>query len=124
MKGLPSAVNLTPLIGRFIEVLRISKYQVHYFLNDDKPNGPDVWIEIGGTITYTDDAGKTTDINDFRMNGGLLCLLLGLKVEDAFRLQDGGLGLKLATGIRLEVPIETPMYESVVLHIGAETIVG
>jgi hypothetical protein len=61
---------------------------------------------------------------DFRTNGGLLYLLLGLKVEDAFRLQDGGLGLILSTGIRLEVPIETPMYECVVLHIGADIIVG
>jgi len=124
MDGLPIDTDLGPLNGRLIEVLRISKYQVHYFLNDEKPNKPDVWIEIGGKIIIINPNGKTTEIEDYRANGGLLCLLLGLTIEKAYRREDGGLVLEITDGYRLEVPIDTSMYESVVLHVGENAIVG
>ncbi len=124
MDGLPKEIDLSPLEGRLIEVLRISKYQVHYFLNHDKPNKPDVWIEIGGKIIFTDPDGKRTEIDDYRIDGGLLCLLLGLTIEKTSRRDDGGLLLEISNGFRLEVPIDTSMYESVVLHIGDAVIVG
>jgi len=124
MDGLPKDIDLSSLNGRSIEVLRISRYQVHFFLNDDRPHKPDVWIEIGGTIIVTDHAGNTTEIDDYRANGGLLCLLLGLTIERSSRRDDGGLRLELSDRFRLEVPIDTPMYESVVLHIGDNAIIG
>jgi hypothetical protein len=124
MDGLPIDVDFGPLNGRLIEVLRISKYQVHYFLNNERPNKPDVWIEIGGKIIIIDPDGTTTEIEDYRANGGLLCFLLGLTIEKAHRREDGGLVLEITDGYRLEVPIDTPKYESVVLHIGDKAIVG
>jgi RHS repeat-associated protein len=68
--------------------------------------------------------GKSTRIDDFRTGAGLLCLLLGLTVESASRTNNGGLVLEMSTGIRLQVGIHTSMYESVVLHIGKEAVVG
>ena len=117
-------MDFAPLIGRFIEVTRISKYQVHYFLNDDKPNKPDVWIEIGSKIIITDSDGKSTQITDWRAGGGQLCSLLGLTIENASRRNDGGLMLNMSTGVRLEVVNDTPTYESIVLHVGDKHIVG
>jgi hypothetical protein len=75
-------------------------------------------------VIFVDAEGKSTKINEFRTGGGLLCLLLGLTIEKASRRTDGGLALDLSTGIRLEIAIHTSMYESVVLHIGDEAIVG
>ena len=124
MQGLPEKIDFSPLIGRFIEVIRISKYQVHYFLSDNKPNRPDVWIEIGSEIIFTDLNGRSTQINDWRAGGGQLCLLLGLTIENASRRNDGGLILNMSSGIRLEIVNDTSKYESLVLHIGEERIVG
>jgi len=124
MGGLPKDIDLTSLNGRSIEVLWISKYQVHFFLNDDMPHKPDVWIEIGGTVIVTDRAGNTTEIDNYRTNGGLLCLLLGLSIGKSSRRDDGGLLLEMSDRSRLEVPIDTPMYESVVLNIGDNAIIG
>lgn len=124
MKGLPVKIDFSPLVGRVIDWMRLGKFQVHYFLSDEKPKKPDIWIEIESSAIFTDSNGKSTEIDDFRAGGGLLCLLLGLTIESASRRDDGGLILNMSTGIRLEVVNDTPMYESIVLHIGEEIIVG
>ena len=125
MDGLPKTTDFSPLIGRTIEMLRIGKYYAHYLFNDDKPKKPDVWIEIESSkLIFTDVHDKSTDINDFRIGGGLLCLLLGLSVKKAFRRDDGGLTLEMSDGTRLEIAIHTSTYEAVVLHIGEDVYVG
>lgn len=125
MDGLPTTTDFSPFIGRSIEMLRIGKYYVHCLFDDNKPNKPDVWIEIESSeVIFTDSDGKSTKINEFRTGGGLFCLLLGLKVENAARRNDGGLVLNMSTGVRLEVAIHASMYESVVLHMGDKTMAG
>lgn len=125
MDGLPTKTDFSPLLGRTIEMVRMGKYQLHYFLNHARPDKPDVWIEIESSkVIFTDSKGNATEINDFRTGGGLLCLLLGLTIKEASRREDGGLILSMSTGIRLEVAIHTSKYESVVLHIGEKHIVG
>ncbi len=125
MEGLPKDIDLSPVIGRDIAMVRIGKLQLHYFLNQDFPAKPNVWIEIESSeVTVVDPSGQVTEIDDFRTNGGPLCLLLGLRIENAYRGDDGGLVLELSGGFRLEVGIHTSMYESIVLHIGDQAIVG
>jgi hypothetical protein len=125
MNGLPTTTDFSPFIGRTIDMMRMGKYQLHYFLNHARPDKPDVWIEIeSNKLIFTDDKGRPADINDFRTGGGLLCLLLGLTIEKASRSDSGGLILGMSTGVRLEVTIHTSMYESVVLHVGDRVIVG
>ena len=125
MEGLPENTDFKALVGRRITMMRITKHLLHYILNDEKPEKPDVWIAIESeSVIFTDSEGKRVEIKDFRTNGGPLCLLLGLTIEGASRRDDGGLLLEMSDGFRLEVPIDTPMYESVVLHIGDEAIIG
>ena len=125
MEGLPKDIDLSPVIGRDIAMVRIGKFQLHYFLNQDFPAKPNVWIEIESSeVTVVDPSGQVTEIDDFRTNGGPLCLLLGLRIEKAHRRDDGGLVLELSGGFRLEVGIHTSMYELIVLHIGDQAIVG
>jgi hypothetical protein len=41
--------------------------QLHYFLNEDKPNKPDVWIEIeSNKVIFTDPEDEAIEISDFR----------------------------------------------------------
>ena len=125
MNGLPKDTDFSTLLGREVTMVRIGKFQLHYFLNQDKPNRPDAWIEIeSDEVIFTDAEGNSARIADFRTGAGSLCLLLGLTVEDASRREDGGLKLKMSSGIQLEVGVHTPIYESVVLHIGDKAIVG
>ena len=63
-------------------------------------------------------------MESFPKAGSALSQLVGLKIEKASRRSDGGLLLELTDGYRLEVGIHAPNYESVVLHIGTESIVG
>src|SRR5208337_1927982 len=119
MQGLPKDIDLSVLDGRSISMARITKFLLHYILNDEKPEKTDAWIEIESSeVTVVDPSGQVTEIDDFRTNGGPLCLLLGLRIEKAHRRDDGGLILQLSDGFRLEVGIHTSMYESIVLHIG------
>jgi len=125
MQGLPKDIDLSVLDGRSISMARITKFLLHYILNDEKPEKPDAWIEIESSeVTVVDPSGQVTEIDDFRINGGPLCLLLGLRIEKAHRRDDGGLVLELSGGFRLEVGIHTSMYESIVLHIGDKAFVG
>jgi hypothetical protein len=124
MQGLPIGTDFGALIGRHIEMLRITNFHVHFLLNDDKPNRPDVWIDAATTLIFTDANKKSTVINDKRTEGGILCLLLGLTIESAFRRDDGGLQLGMSTGIKVEILNDYPNYESIILHIGEKTIVG
>ena len=105
-------------------MLRITRFHAHFLLNDDKPNRPDVWIDAATTIIFTDPEGKRMAINDKRTEGGILCLLLGLTIESASRIDDGGLLLEMSTGIKLELMNSYQNYESIILHIGEKTIVG
>jgi hypothetical protein len=124
MQGLPSDTDFQALIGRHIEMLRITNFHAHFLLNDDKPNRPDVWIDAATTLIFTDADKQSTVINDKRTEGGILCLLLGLTIESASRRDDGGLLLGMSTGIRVEILNDYPNYESIILHIGEKTIVG
>jgi len=125
MEGLPRDINLSALIGGEITLVRIGKFLLHYFLDDDFPAKPNVRIEIESSdVTIVDPSGQVTQIDDFRTNGGPLCLLLGLRIEKAHRRDDGGLILELSDGFNLEVGIDTSMYGSIVLHIGDQAIVG
>jgi len=125
MEGLPENIDLSVLVGREITLVRIGKFLLHYFLDDDFPTKPNVRIEIESSdVTVVGPSGQATEVNDFRTNGGPLCLLLGLKIERARRRDDGGLVLVLSDGFRLEVGIDTSTYESIVLHIGDQAIVG
>jgi hypothetical protein len=55
MNGLPSNVDLSAIIGREISMIRIGKFQLHYFLSEDSPNRPNVRIEIEGSdVTLVD----------------------------------------------------------------------
>jgi hypothetical protein len=125
MEGLPIDITLDVFIGRKVTMVRIGQSFLHYILNDDKPNRPDAWIEIeSDDLTFIDEQGRPTSINNFRTAGGLLCLPLGLTIENGSRRNDGGLLLEFSTGIRLEIAIHTSRYESVVLHTGDQAIVG
>jgi Family of unknown function (DUF6188) len=125
MEGLPKDIDLSPLIGHEITLVRIGKFLLHYFLDDDFPGKPNIRIEIESSdVTIVDPSGQVTEIDDFRTNGGPLCLLLGLRIEKAHRRDDGGLVLELSEGFKLEVGIDTSMYESIVLHIGDKAFVG
>jgi hypothetical protein len=125
MDGLPPQTDFTTIIGRRVTMVRITKHQVDYILNDEKPTRPDAWIAIeSSSLIYTDRESKAIKIDDFRTSGGLLCLLLGLTIENASRRADGGLVLNMSDGITLQVVIDTTLYEAVVLHIGDVAIVG
>jgi hypothetical protein len=125
MEGLPKDIDLSPLIGREITLVRIGKFLLHYFLDDDFPAKPNVRIEIESSdVTIVELRGQVAKIDDFRTNGGPLCLLLGLRIEKAHHRDDGGLVLELSDGFKLEVGIDTSMYKSVVLHIGDQAFVG
>ena len=119
MDGLPKNVDLSFLVGREVSTVRIGKFQAHYFFNEEAGK-PNVWIEIeSNDITVS---GQK--ISDFKSDADELCALIGLKIEKAQRRDDGGLILEFAGGPRLEVGIHSPKFESVVLHIGSDTIVG
>jgi hypothetical protein len=122
MQGLPIDTNFGALIGRNIEMLRITNFHAHLLLNDDNPNRPDVWIDAATTLIYADK--QSTVINDKRTEGGILCLLLGLTIESASRGDDGKLLLGMSTGIKVEILNDYQNYESIDLHIGDKTIVG
>jgi hypothetical protein len=119
MDGLPKNVDLNTLIGREISMVSIGKFHVRFFLSEDRPK-PDLWIEIESTDMIV--SGRK--ISDFKSDADELCSLIGFKVEKAQRRDDGGLTLEFEGGAKLEVGIHTPQYESVVLHIGSDTIVG
>jgi hypothetical protein len=119
MDGLPKTVDLSFLVDWEVSVVRIGKFQAHYFFSEDRPK-PDLWIEIEST----DVTVSGQKISDFRSDASELCSLIGLKVEKAERRDDGGLTLEFEGGGKLEVGIHTPQYESVVLHIGTDSIVG
>jgi len=124
MDGLPIDTDLSPLVGRRVTEARISKHRIHYLLNDEKPEKPDISIEIeSGHLILTNSSGKH-DITEFRTNGGLLSLLIGLTIETASRTDEGGLALSMEDGVRLEITIDTSKYECVVLHIGDRIVVG
>ena len=125
MDGLPADIDLKPIIGREVTMVRLGKFQLHYLLSDEKPTRPDAWIEIeSNDLTFTDASGNATKISDFIQGAGQLCLLVGLKIEKATRKDDGGLHLNMSTGIQLDINIHTSMYESVVLHVGEDATVG
>src|SRR5215831_19345429 len=122
MDGLPANTDFSALLGRFIGMIRIAKYQLHYLLEADL-NKPDAWIEIeSNDITYVDADGSRTVINDLRNGAGLLCRPLGLSIVDITRTDRGGIIISLSNGTRLEVGIHTAKYESIVLHIGDKAI--
>lgn len=124
MDGLPLKLDFKNIIGRKIYEAHISRLWMQYLLEDESPQKPNVRIEIGSDVIFTDSKGESIKIEDFGINGGLLCQLIGLTIENASRREDGGLNLNMSTGIKLEVINDTPMYESVVLHIGEENIAG
>lgn len=124
MQGLPLGMDFTPLMNRYIEMLRITKFHVHFLLNDDKPKRRDVWIDAATTLIFTETNKKSIIITDLRTEGGVLCRLLGLTIEKASRRDDGGLLLELSTGVRLEVLNDYPNYESVIIHVGKDVFVG
>jgi hypothetical protein len=70
MQGLPIETDFGPLIGRRIEMLRITKFHTHLLLNDDKPARPDAWIAAEATTIFTDADNKSTVIHDNRTEGG------------------------------------------------------
>jgi hypothetical protein len=70
MQGLPIETDFKPLIGRCIEMLRITKCHTHLLLNDDKPTRPDVWIAAEATTIVTDSDNNSTVIHDNRTEGG------------------------------------------------------
>ena len=104
-------------------MVQIGKFQLHYFLSEDRPK-PDVWFEIESSDVTITSYGNSTKVESFPKSGGQLCELVGLKVEKASRRIDGGLLLELTGGYRLDVGIHAPNYESIVLHIGTDSIVG
>jgi len=124
MKGLRTDIDLSPLQGRRITMLRMSKHSLHYLFDDPSQGEAKIWIEIEGEIIFTGADGVATNIDDFRSNGALLALPLGLDIGSASRSSDGGLLLKMSTGISLQVVVHSSMYESIVLHIGGDNIVG
>jgi len=124
MKGLPKDIILEPLLGRNVQGVEIGKFYLHLLL--DNSNREKLLIKIeteSDDILFFDSKGKHA-VSDFRTQGGLICLLLGLTIENASRRDDGGLILSFSTDIRLEIGIHAPNYESIVLHIGEEVLVG
>ena len=105
-------------------MVRIGKFQLHYFFSEED-NKPSVWLQIESSdVTVVNPQGISTKADNFSKAGGPLCLLIGLTVDKASRRDDGGLVLELSGGSRLEIGIHSPKYESIVLHIGSESVVG
>jgi hypothetical protein len=72
MEGLPRDIDLSALVGREITIVRIGKFLLHYFLNDDFPTKPKVWIQVESSdVTVVDPNGRAIAIDDFRTNGAL-----------------------------------------------------
>jgi hypothetical protein len=127
MQGLPQNINLDPLIDRTIESLTISRHSVVIFLGEAQSEKTQIKVKIeteSDEILFVDSAGISHNINNFQVEGGFLCHTLGLTIQNAIRRNDGGLIITLSTGVRLEIGIHISNYESIVLHIGEEVIVG
>ena len=121
MDGLPKNIDLSCLTGRIIEEVRISRFQLGLIFDDNEPR---ISISIESDIVLTDPAGKEAAIENFRANGGILCLLVGKKVSHATRSPQGGLELAMTDATRIELVIKHANYEAFQLHIDDQTFVA
>lgn len=118
MQGLPKDVNLDPLIGAQLEQVCIGEND--YILHFDQ----DVRISVESeSVHERPDVGRVR-ISDNRTSAGTLCRLLGTKIINANVREDGGVRIGFSDGSQLDIINDSTVYESLVLHIGKELLVG
>ncbi len=123
MLGLPENIDLSFLVGRKVETLRIGRHKADIFFESDMSE-QSFFIEMGGDIIFTDSNGIIYKIENYKINGGVLCTLIGDEIENALRHESGGLTLKMRSGSKVDILNDMPNYESVIIHNGDNVIVG
>jgi hypothetical protein len=113
MNGLPSDLDLTPLVGAIViqVCFGVHQLQIHF----DESRG--VFVE--SPVVFSGVEGDVP-IDDYAMAASLLCRLLGNHVIEATRDNQGGLMLRFGGGIALHVLNDQPHFESFQVRLAGQ----
>jgi hypothetical protein len=117
MKGLPEDVNLAPLIGSTVEQIRFSKWSIQLMLDGDNR------IVIQSVVGMSD-ASKNFETDDYLAHATEICSIFGSKILSAERTKDGGMELRMSSGLNVCIRNSEPHYESFQVHFGESVLVG
>jgi hypothetical protein len=98
--------RLSVLVGRKIEAVHLHRWGGLLILGDADPR---IKIHFDSGLLFTGADGNTTELYDMRTDGGSICSLLGLAIEDVEgkspepKYRDYQLLLNIESGIRLEL---------------------
>jgi hypothetical protein len=105
MNGLPSDLDLTPLVGTSVNQICFGMHQLQ--IHFDERSG--VFVE--SPVVFSGIEGDIP-IDDYAIDASLLCRLLGGRVIEATRDSQGGLILRFDGGNALHVLNDGPNFES------------
>ena len=98
--------RLSVLVGRKIEAVHLHRWGGWFILGDESSR---MKINFDSGLLFTGADGNTAELDDMRTDGGKICSLLGLAIEDVEgkspdpKYEDYQLLLNIESGIRLEL---------------------
>jgi hypothetical protein len=118
LKGLPSDIDLSPLVGRQLSQVSIGRWNaaLHF--------GEAIRLTVESAILLTGKSGYSQTIEDFRADASAVCVLIGEDVLDAKRTLSGGCALRLSSGVRLEAVAVDNGFESFQICLGDRVFVA
>ena len=117
MNGLPQDVNLAPLLGRAIEQIRFSRWSIQLLLEGAFK------IVVEGRLTIRSERMNLL-IDDYSAHATEICSLIGSKILDAQRTQDGGMEIQMSSGQVVCIQNSQSHYESFQVHFGESVVVA
>jgi hypothetical protein len=117
MKGLQPDVNLAPLIGKTVEQIRFSKWGLQILLDGDYK------IVVEGLLCIRNDS-SSLEIDNYIAHATEICAIAGSRILGAERTQDGGMELRMSSGVDVFVRNSESQYESFQIHIDDSVIVA
>ena len=117
MNGLPEDVDLSVFLGQQVDQIRFSKWSVQLLFDGLTRIVIESHISLSGI-------DKSPRIEDYAANATEICQLIGVKVTHAERISEGGMALKMSSGMRIEIHNSNAHHESFQVHIGDEVLVA
>ena len=117
MNGLPQDVNFAPIIGRTVEQVRFSRWSLQSLLDGlDK-------IAVESRLCIRSN-GIDVVVDDYAANATEICSILGTRIVDAQRAQDGGMEIRMSSGASVCIQNSEPHHESFQIHLGDAVVVA
>jgi hypothetical protein len=84
--------------------------------------GPNKIAVEGGLCIRTDN--RDLQIDDYAAHATEICSILGSRILDAQRTHDGGMEMRMSSGVSIRIQNSQSQYESFQIHFGDSVVVA